>query len=91
MSHLVLQDSYHNRPSHEDRESEKINLTCKNQQMSHLKWGNNPQPKGMEESSEKELNEKQASNLLDIEFKVKVIRMLKLLRTTGYIMGTTGT
>ena len=40
----------------------------------------NPQLKGMEESPEKELNEIEANNLSDIEFKVMVIRMLKKLR-----------
>ena len=40
---------------------------------------NNPQLKGKEESLEKVLNEIEASNLSDIEFKVMVIRMLKEL------------
>ena len=40
----------------------------------------NPQPKGMEDSPLKELNEMEASKLSDIEFKRMVIRMLKELR-----------
>ena len=40
---------------------------------------NNSQSKGKEESPERVLNEIQASNLLDIEFKIIVIRMLKEL------------
>ena len=39
----------------------------------------NLQLKGMEESQLKELNEMEASKLLDMEFKRKVIRMLKEL------------
>ena len=39
----------------------------------------NTQSKGKEESSEKELNECEASNISDIEFKVMVIRMIKEL------------
>ena len=39
----------------------------------------NPQTKERAESPEKELNETKANNLLDIEFKVMVIRMLKEL------------
>ena len=39
----------------------------------------NPQLKGMEESSEKELNEIEASNVSGIEFNKIVIRMLKEL------------
>ena len=37
----------------------------------------NPQSKGMEDSSIKELNEMEASKLSDIELKTMVIRMLK--------------
>ena len=37
------------------------------------------QMKGQEKSPEKELNEMEASNLSDIEFKVMIIRMLKEL------------
>ena len=40
---------------------------------------NNPQMKEKEDSPEKELNETEASNVSDIEFKVMVIRMLKEL------------
>ena len=40
---------------------------------------NNYQLKGREESLEKVLNEIEASNLSDIEFKVMVIRILKVL------------
>ena len=40
---------------------------------------NNPQMKEKEDSPEKELNEIEASNVSDIEFKVMVIRMLKEL------------
>ena len=39
----------------------------------------NLQSKGMEESPVKELNEIEASNLSDIEFKKMIIRMLKEL------------
>ena len=39
----------------------------------------NPQWKGMQESPEKELNEIEAGNLSDIEFKKMVIRMYKEL------------
>ena len=42
----------------------------------------NSQWKEMEESPEKELNEIEASNLSDTEFKIMVLRMLKELRTT---------
>ena len=38
---------------------------------------NNPQLKGKEESTEKELNEIKASNLANTEFKIMAIRMLK--------------
>ena len=37
----------------------------------------NPQLKGMEDSTLKELNEMELSKLTDIEFKIMVIRMLK--------------
>ena len=40
---------------------------------------NNPESNGKEESPEKQVNEIEASNLSDIEFKVMVIRMLKEL------------
>ena len=40
---------------------------------------NNPQSKGKEESSERELNEIEASKLSNIEFKTMVIRKLKEL------------
>ena len=41
------------------------------------------------DSPDKELNEMEASNLSDIEFKVVVIRMSRNLeRTTGNLMGT---
>ena len=40
---------------------------------------NKPQLKRKEESSERALNEIEASNLSDIEFKIMVIRMLKEL------------
>ena len=40
---------------------------------------NNPQMKGKEETSEKMLNEKEASQLLDTEFKAMVIRKLNEL------------
>ena len=43
----------------------------------------NPQSKGMEDSSIKELNEMEASKLSDIELKTMVIRMLKEL-TVNY-------
>ena len=42
----------------------------------------NQQSKGMRDSPVKELNEKEASKLSDIEFKRMVIRMLKELKTT---------
>ena len=54
----------------------------RNKKKESLKIGrqrNNPQLKGKEESLEKELNEIEASNLSDIEFKIRVIRMLKEL------------
>ena len=38
---------------------------------------NNPQSKGMEETSERMLNEIEASQLSDIEFKAMIIRKLK--------------
>ena len=38
---------------------------------------NNPQSKGKEESPEKELNEIEASNLSELEFKIRVIRMIE--------------
>ena len=41
--------------------------------------GNKPQLKGKEESPETALNETEASNLSDIEFKIMVITMLKEL------------
>ena len=40
---------------------------------------NNPQTKGKEESSERMLNETEASQLSDIEFKTMVIRKLNEL------------
>ena len=40
----------------------------------------NPQMKGKEESSESMLNEKEASQLSDIEFKVLIIRKLNELK-----------
>ena len=42
----------------------------------------NMQSKGMEDSPLKELNEMEVSKLSDIEFKIRVIRMLKELTTT---------
>ena len=51
---------------------------------------NHPQTKEKEGSPEKELNEIEARNLSDIEFKVMVVLMLKdLVRTTRNLMGTT--
>ena len=58
---------------------------CTNKQNESPKMGRqqkNPQSKGMEDSSVKELNEMEASKLSDIEFKRMVIRMLKELKTT---------
>ena len=43
------------------------------------KQRNNPQWKKKEESSEKKLNETEASNLSDIEFKIMVVRMVNKL------------
>ena len=40
---------------------------------------NRPQSKGKEESPEKELNEIEANNLSDIDFKKMVLRMFKKL------------
>ena len=47
--------------------------------------------KEKEESLQKELIENEASNLLDIEYEVMVIRMLEELRTTRNFGGTTST
>ena len=52
---------------------------------------NNPQLKRKEESPEKELNEFEASNLSDTEFKIMVARMLQELRTTGTVLELQGT
>ena len=52
---------------------------------------NNPQLKGKEESTEKELNEIKASNQAEIEFKIMVARMLQELRTTGTVLELQGT
>ena len=54
---------------------------------------NKPQPKGKEESSGRMLNEIEASQLSDIEFKTTVIRKLNELsenykKTTGKLQGT---
>ena len=44
---------------------------------------NLPQMKEPENSPEKELNEMEASNLSDIEFKVMVIKMLNSMKKTN--------
>ena len=41
---------------------------------------NEPQMKEQEKSSEKELNEMEVSNLLDVEFKLMAIRMLSSMK-----------
>ena len=50
---------------------------------------NNPQSKEKEKSPERVLNEIEASNLSDTEFKVMVIRMLKELSENNISMKKT--
>ena len=48
-----------------------------------------PKQKKRRNPQKQELHEIEASNLSDIEFKVKVVRMLKELRITRNLVGTT--
>ena len=85
LHHWVPQYSYYRKPPHEDKQEKQINPISRNKQTNKQKTPkigrqrNNPQSKGKRESPEKELNEIEASNLSDTEFKVMVIKMLKQL------------
>ena len=73
-------DTYYIRPHYQDTESKQLYLIHRNKHRETAKMKrqrNMAQMKAQIKTPEKELNEMQASNLSDAEFKTLVIRMLQ--------------